>query len=254
MPGLYEVPVRAPGTLISALIYNSDHQNHVDGRDAEFVQSLGASVSQFNLTEAPTVAGDPSLAPSLAGEITRLRYKVGEFKKFMAGNTTVSWYAPIDAVAPLTIGALVQRSTSQAILTGTNTKIDFTGGTATFNNPNTIWTSGSNQTRFTAPFDGLYFAFASICWAGVGAVQLNKARRIQLGVNNTFSANPVVSDVVHSTPPADVHCQTVTGFLDLTTADFVEYRVFQDTGLTINLIAQAEQSIVGGLVFLGSHP
>lgn len=255
--GLYEVPVRAPGTLITALIYNADHQRHVDGRAADIMQALGVTLGQMNLVEDPFPGGVESFAPSLAGEVTRLRFEIAQFKRFLAGNTAVNWWVPITGAAPAIVGARVQRVSSQSIPTGANTKVDFTGGTATFNNPLTapgpVWDSAANQTRFTAPFDGLYLAFASIVWQPTGP-SLFRTRRIQIGVNNTFSSNPVVSNAVRTSVPVDPHAQAITGLLDLTAGDFVEFRVFQDNGSALPLLGQAEQSIVGGLVFFGSHP
>ena len=89
MAGLYEIHTRAPGTLITALIYNSDHQNHVDGPTADLMQSLGSSVSQMNLIEKIFIEAGPAGAEPYR----KLRAKMPFWLKENKAQESFSGYA-----------------------------------------------------------------------------------------------------------------------------------------------------------------
>src|SRR5262249_2677700 len=153
MPGLYTIATRAPGTLVTALIYNHDHQVHVDGRTA----TLMSGYSDVNATFAPPSGSDSRPIPiTLANHSGTLRFNIPALKQLF--NHSASWFTPMASPGFPSIGARVIRSTSFSIPNNSATAIDFTGSTAEFNS-GTTWVSGS-PTRFTASNSGLYYATA----------------------------------------------------------------------------------------------
>lgn len=247
MPGLYVVISRAPGTIITELIYNSDHQNHVDGRSAEEMAGYGVSGSQFQLTEDPFPGSVESLPASLAGEITRLRFVIAQIISELSGGASVNWYDTMASPGLPFIGARVQRPTSITIPDAFGTVISFSGGSADFNStvPALVWDDMGQPTRFTAPVAGRYMAFVSVTWTANSTGR----RQLAIGVNNVFGNNPQLSNLA---PSGVSQAQALTGLLDLAANDYVQFSAFQNSGGNLNLVLDGARSIVGGLVFLGS--
>jgi hypothetical protein len=248
MAGLYPIATRAPGTLITALIYNTDHQAHVDGRAAALMQSYGTTRAQMNLTEDPYPSNVESLPTTLAGEIARLRFVIAELKASVNGGVALNWYDTIAAPGFETIGARVARASSLSVSSGSPTVIDFTGATADFNSG--VWEGVTHPTRFTAPYAGKYFAAASVLWEGINSGGRSK-RQLQIGVNGTFSSQAVKSNIIKTGQQR----QTVSGLLKLAANDYVEFSAYQDSGSTIHLLGSGSplaESIAGALVFLGT--
>lgn len=247
MPGLYTITTRAPGTIITALIYNHDHQVHVDGRTATKMQSYGASVAQFNLTEDPFPGSVESLPTTLAGELSRLRFDIAAMASSLSGGVAVNWYVSLAAPGFATIGARIRQNTGIAVPNNTPTVLNFTNNDVDFNSG--VWNI-ANPTRFTAPHTGKYFAAASLLWSGVAGA-LAKRRQVRIGVNGSFTNQAARTAI---TQPNEDQNQTLTGLLNLAATDYVEFQVFQDSGSTAFLAVDTNgiQSIVGALVFLGS--
>jgi hypothetical protein len=74
--GLYTFVTRASGTVLTAAIYNSDHQNHVVNQNPQMTGGYSDDVAQMQSVWNPGVLGSEDLATSLAGEIERLRYQL----------------------------------------------------------------------------------------------------------------------------------------------------------------------------------
>jgi hypothetical protein len=243
MPGLYGIITRAPGTLISGLIYNSDHQVHVDGRSAELMQAHATSLSQMNLQESPFGPDGmtETLPISLAGELTRLRYVISSVKQMLNGNIPILWWTPVPAPAFAAIGAKMVQATFQTVPTGVTTALTFAGATAEFNSG--AW-SVVNPTRFTAPLSGLYYVAASILWSnGVGGGR----RQIQIGVNGVFDQAAKTATV----PVNQRQAQTIAGLQKLTIGDYVEFGVSHNSGFVETVTTNGPQSITGGMIYFG---
>jgi hypothetical protein len=86
--GGYTHVTRASGTILTAAIYNNDHQNHIINQNPQMTGAYSDTLSQFQLITDPGDLGSENLAPSLAGEIERLRYQV----KAITGEA--QWYIP----------------------------------------------------------------------------------------------------------------------------------------------------------------
>jgi hypothetical protein len=139
--------------------------------------------------------------------------------------------------APPAVGARIERSTTQVIPDSFGTPLNFTGGTANFNTG--VWSSGM-PTRFTAPSTGKYFAFCAVTWAAAtGGI-----RQVQIGVNGSFSSQAVINNTAPATAPTQG--QAVTGLLNLTAADYVEFAATQTSGGGLAVTP------TGGLLYFGT--
>ena len=78
MAGLYTHVTRATGTILTATIYNTDHQNHIDNQTPQMTDDYSVSVAEMRTVTSPGGVGTESLATSLSGELERLRYVIGQ--------------------------------------------------------------------------------------------------------------------------------------------------------------------------------
>jgi hypothetical protein len=86
MGGLYTHTTRATGTVLTATIYNGDHQNHIDNDIPAMSDDYSVNVSQMQSNVDPGEPGSESLPTSLAGELERIRFCIKEMKG------TGQWY------------------------------------------------------------------------------------------------------------------------------------------------------------------
>lgn len=89
--GLYTHTTRASGLTLTANIYNTDHQNHIDNQNLEMTDDYSASVAEMQTTTDPYPADSEDQATSAAGEIARLRYQLD----LIIGGT--QWYVDPDS-------------------------------------------------------------------------------------------------------------------------------------------------------------
>lgn len=87
MPALYSHTTRATGTVLTATIYNGDHQNHIDNGVPGQLDDYSSTAGQMQTATNPGGIGSESLATSLAGELERVRYVL---KQLRNGD---QWYA-----------------------------------------------------------------------------------------------------------------------------------------------------------------
>lgn len=78
--GLYSHNTRATGLTLTAAIYNTDHQNHIDNHNTEQVDDYSTNVGQMQTQTDPGENGSESQATTLAGELERLRFILAEMK------------------------------------------------------------------------------------------------------------------------------------------------------------------------------
>lgn len=86
MSALYSHTTRATGLVLTAAIYNADHQNHIDNGVPAQLDDYSVSTTQMRSTTDPGESGSESLATTLAGEIERIRFAIKECKG------TTYWY------------------------------------------------------------------------------------------------------------------------------------------------------------------
>lgn len=103
MPALYSHTTRATGTVLTASIYNGDHQNHIDNGVPLQLDDYSVSVTQMKTSTDPGESGTESLATTLAGELERLRFALKEIKTAI-GLTSAEWYSTATGTIALTSG------------------------------------------------------------------------------------------------------------------------------------------------------
>lgn len=72
--GLYSHTTRAVGTILTAAIYNSDHQNHITNANPSMTGAYSDSLSEHQLVSDPGGLGTEVLAANLAVELEQLRF------------------------------------------------------------------------------------------------------------------------------------------------------------------------------------
>lgn len=87
MAGLYSHTTRADGTTLTAAIYNSDHQNHINNHVPDQMDDWSSSVAQMQTTTDPGEVASESQPTSLSGEIERIRHIIKEI------HGGVQWYS-----------------------------------------------------------------------------------------------------------------------------------------------------------------
>lgn len=90
MPGLYSHTTRGTGTILTDTIYNGDHVNHITNHVPAQMDDYSTSTVQMQTQTDPGEVGSESLATSLAGELERMRFAIGEFKM------STEWYETQD--------------------------------------------------------------------------------------------------------------------------------------------------------------
>lgn len=85
--GLYSHTTRGTGTVLTAAIYNADHQNHITNQNPSQTGGYGDNVAQFQLNTDPGGVGTESLPASLADDLERIRFAI----KRLAGGA--QWYS-----------------------------------------------------------------------------------------------------------------------------------------------------------------
>ena len=97
MPALYSHTTRASGLILTANIYNADHQNHIDNGVPAQLDDYSLTVAQMQATSDPGEVGTESQATTLAAEFERLRFILkeitGEAQWYVSPDTSLSTLA-----------------------------------------------------------------------------------------------------------------------------------------------------------------
>lgn len=98
MPALYSHTTRANGTVLTATIYNGDHQNHIDNGVPGQLDDFSVNVGQMQSQVSPGTVGAESFATNLGGELERLRFVIAQMRNstYWYGGGTANAHYPID--------------------------------------------------------------------------------------------------------------------------------------------------------------
>lgn len=92
MPGNYSlVYTESAGNTILASRRNAEHQNHINKMEPQYMDDYSSDATEMRATEDPGENGTESLATSLQGELTRLRFAILETKQAIDAGLTY-WY------------------------------------------------------------------------------------------------------------------------------------------------------------------
>lgn len=108
--GNYTITTRAVGTVLTATIYNADHQNHVTNQNPAGTGAFSDTVAQMQTTRSPGTVGAEALATSLADELASLRYMIQQI------NGQPQWYSP--SPYPFQLPSLVNKSANYTVVAG----------------------------------------------------------------------------------------------------------------------------------------
>jgi hypothetical protein len=147
------------------------------------------------------------------------------------------------AGADRTLAPTASRSTNQTITTSTQTKVIFD---AVDSDGWNCWDVSPNPTRLTVPVTGRYIITGNVAFeadsAGHRAVNIFKNNTVELARSDF---NPVSNSIdTHST----VTCHAVS----LTKGDYVELRVWQNSGNDLDILDSGDHSPKFSLIYLGS--
>lgn len=230
--GLYSIIPRSNGTVLTADIWNEDHQNHVIHTEPESVNSWEPDVTTMNLETNPFPAGVASLTNSMSGELQRIRYVLSEIKGALLGGTVPAhWYIPTaDVTTALSLGVTTARkfqSTAQTIANDTVTIVNF--DTTVYSKPSTI---AALPALLTAPVDGVYLVGGC---AGMGDDDFGPPQDFQLALNRETTVLDVPTTIVTSETFSDVSTdtpkmQSVQAIVVLAAGDGLTMSVYQNGG------------------------
>jgi hypothetical protein len=147
------------------------------------------------------------------------------------------------AGADRTLAPTASRSTAQTIPTATQTKVVFD---AVDSDGWNCWDLSPNPTRLTVPLTGRYIITGNVAFeaasAGHRAINILKNNTVELARSDF---NPVSNSVdTHST----VTCHAVS----LTKGDYVELRVWQNSGSDLDIMNTGDHNPKMSLIYLGS--
>jgi hypothetical protein len=147
------------------------------------------------------------------------------------------------ASADRTLAPTASRSTAQTIPTATQTKVSFD---AVDSDGWNCWDLSPNPTRLTVPVTGRYIITGNVAFAasasGHRAINILKNNTVELSRSDF---NPVSNSIdTHST----VTCHAVT----LTKGDYVELRVWQNSGSDLDILDSSDHNPKMSLIYLGS--
>ncbi len=82
------------GNTITADHYNSANSTHINNNIPESIDDYSANATEMGTVVDPYPSGVVSLAPTLAGELERLRYQILEIQKVLDPTATL-WYGDV---------------------------------------------------------------------------------------------------------------------------------------------------------------
>lgn len=242
MPGLYSHTTRAAGTVVTATIYNGDHQNHIDNQTPDKTDDWSSSATQKQTTSDPYGAqATDTLATSLSEELQQLRYIVGQLGSFLNGGSGIAaattalgtvlpqWYYGIRNPAFKAVGAHVYSSAAFAyttagfkVVTMDTERYDQDGLGTGFHS------TAVNTSRLTIPANlgGKYHIGATLQWASnANAAQ----RQAQILLNGTT----VLAQVGQSVSVTSTYDQTLSVDYALIATDYVELAVSAGANMNV---------------------
>ena len=197
MPGLYSHTTRATGTILTATIYNGDHQNHINNAIPQQHDDYSSNVAQMQTQTDPGEMGSESLATSTAGELERLRFAIKEIKGTTYWYETRPQWERISSTTPA-----VGNTVSIALPTGYSLfRLSFVEIAAVSGAANNELFLRVKQNGVTLSGAAEYFE-SSVYWNTVGTIALNTASFISLGTNGTSVGEPTSGHLQFNEAPA----------------------------------------------------
>lgn len=239
--------------MVTATIYNGDHQNHIDRQTGEFTLGEALDVTTLRTTQDPysaQVTEDVSASDSIQRDIRHLRYILGQLASFCNGGAGVAaattalgtalgqWYFGIRNPCFKAVGVQMQKTTVFThTATDTFETVSFATGDFTENwdqdGAGTGFHDGAtNPTRITIPANlgGKYLVFAQAEFAS-SAVTDRRGLRVRKGTAGGAPSTVVINfdgpmnSTMIATAPFPVN---LIGVLALEANDTLDLQSVQD--------------------------
>jgi len=123
----YTHVTRSNGTILTATIYNTDHQNHIDHNIPEDIDDFSINAAEMQTATDPGEVGSESLATSLSEELARLRFAIKEMKG------TAQWYETVSVALSQVVAAdpiTLTNKTGAGLVAGDVVAIDIANDSA----------------------------------------------------------------------------------------------------------------------------
>lgn len=147
------------------------------------------------------------------------------------------------AAADRTLAPTAYRTTAQTITTSTQTAISFD---AVDSDGWNCWDLSPNPTRLTVPVTGRYLITGNVAFeaasSGHRAINILKNGTVELARSDF---NPVSNSI-------DTHSTVTTHAVTLTKNDYVELRVWQNSGSDLDILDSSDHQPKFSLIYLGS--
>ncbi len=244
MAGLYSHTTRAAGTVVTATVYNDDHEKHVNNHDPEMMDDFSANAAGMQSAVDPYPGASESLPTSLSGELQRIRYVLREHLTAMHGGVAPGaqhWYVPTtDGHGFETVGAHVKRTALYSLANAAWTAIPFD---AEEEDTDAYHDNAVNNTRITIPsttYEGKYFVAANVEFAidAVGGRGVRIVREVAVGP----STEVIVSHYGVGSGAADATQVNVGTVIHLLVGDYLTCEAYQSSGGALNLSLAAEHA------------
>lgn len=203
--GLYSHTTRATGTVLTATIYNGDHQNHITNQTPQATGAYSDNASQMQTNTDPGTVGLESLASSLAGELERIRFVIKQM------NGGAQWYPALLN----TQGANIPSAATLNLDNATGDYVHITGTTGI-----TAITLAQGREK-TLVFDGILTITASASILTLNGANITtvvgtvlKVRGEAAGVVRMVSASFAVSSAIANSLGADVVLNNASNYFD----------------------------------------
>lgn len=192
MAGLYSHTTRATGTVLTAAIYNEDHQNHIDNLVPDQIDDYSSDVTEMQSATSPGTVGAESQPTTLAGELERIRYML----KYLGGGA--QWYSPqkMPTVQTFTADGTWTKPTG---LKWAIIKLVAGGG------------GGGGVGSGANPVGAGGGAGGGACWKIVAAADLGATEDVTVGAGGTAGANTGGTGGTGGTSSFGAHCSATGG-------------------------------------------
>jgi len=240
MPGLYTHTSSAAGTVVTATLYNGDHDNHADNQITTMMDDYSTDAAQMQSVVDPYPAASESLATNLTGELQRIRYILRQHLQNMQAGAGTYWYEdPIPtATGFYSHGCHVKRDALFSCADAAWTLVPFNLEEEDF----TGWHDNAvNPGRITIPdvnFEGKYLVSACIAFSGhtTGYRGVRIVREVAVGPATEI----IVSQVNAGCADATVPVISVSSVIHLLVDDYITCEAYQSSGAAMDLTLDAE--------------
>jgi hypothetical protein len=233
--GLYTITTRANGTVLTADIFNADHQNHVTHTEPMSINSFEATVAQMQIEDDPAPLGVPSLPTSLSGELSRLRFELTQIKTFLnAGVAVPHWYTSIAGVFFASLpptAARIEQTTPQILPTGTNQTLVWQ--VTSLNTPSGM----ARPDGFIAIATGMYLMGVTVQIDGVPTGDFEVSLERDAGALGTLRTTLVTKELSSNTTALS-KAITVSGCAHLDTGDLLRANAYQTSATDMVTLVQ----------------